>query len=44
LYRRLLARDPDAAELELARSFLAHGTLAGYAQVLLSTNEVILWP
>jgi hypothetical protein len=44
LYRRLLARDPDAAEQELARSFLVSGTLAGYAQVLLSTNEEILWP
>jgi hypothetical protein len=39
LYRRLLSRDPDAAEMALAG-----GTLEQYAQVLLSTNEEILWP
>ncbi len=44
LYRRLLSRDPSAAELDLALSFLAKGTLEQYAQVLLSTNEEILWP
>lgn len=44
LYRRVLSRDPDAAELELAARFLANGTLDQYAQVLLSTNEEILWP
>jgi hypothetical protein len=44
LYRRVLSRDPDAAELGLAARFLEKGTLAEYAQVLLSTNEEILWP
>jgi hypothetical protein len=44
LYRRLLSRDPDAAEMALAGRFLAGGTLEQYAQVLLSTNEEILWP
>jgi hypothetical protein len=44
LYRRLLARDPSPEELTLATRFLAQGTLEEYAQVLLSTNEEILWP
>lgn len=44
LYRRLLSREPSAKELDLGLSFLARGTLEQYAQVLLSTNEVILWP
>jgi len=44
LYRRLLGRDPNPAELDLARRFLAKGTLTEYAHVLLSTNEEILWP
>ncbi len=44
LYRRLLSRDPSPQELDLALSFLANGTLEQYAQVLLATNEEILWP
>lgn len=44
LYRRLLSREPNARELELALSFLAKGTPEQFAQVLLSTNEEILWP
>jgi len=44
LYRRLLSRDPSPQELDLALTFLAKGTLEQYAQVLLSTNEEILWP
>jgi len=44
LFRRILARDPDADEMDLAKSYLAQGTLAQYAQVLLSTNEEIFWP
>ena len=44
LYRRLLSRDPSPKELDLALTFLAKGTLEQYAQVLLSTNEEILWP
>jgi hypothetical protein len=32
LYRRLLSRDPDAAEMALAGRFLAGGTLEQYAQ------------
>jgi hypothetical protein len=44
LYRRILARDPDAEEADLALSYIANGSLAQYAQVLLSTNEEIFWP
>ncbi|MCX6595947.1 MAG: PSD1 and planctomycete cytochrome C domain-containing protein [Acidobacteria bacterium] len=44
LYRRLLSRDPSPKELDMALSFLAGATLEQLAQVLLSTNEVILWP
>jgi hypothetical protein len=44
LYRRVLARDPDAQEMDLAMSYLPRGTLAQYAQVLLFTNEEIFWP
>src|SRR5580704_7418742 len=39
LYRRVLARDPSAKELELAAAYLKNGSLDQYAQVLLSTNE-----
>ncbi len=44
LYRRILARDPDAEERDLAMSYLSRGTLTQYAQALLSTNEEIFWP
>ena len=44
LYRRVLARDPSPKELDLAASYLTAGTLAQYAQALLSTNEEIFWP
>jgi hypothetical protein len=44
MYRRLLGRDPDASELQLANEFLANATLEQYAQALLATNEVIFWP
>jgi len=44
LYRRVVARDPDAKELDLAMSYLNGSTLAQYAQALLSSNEVIFWP
>ena len=41
LYRRILARDPTAAEMKSALEYLQTGTLQRYAQVLLSTNEEI---
>jgi len=44
LYRRVLSREPTPKELDLALSFLSKGTVDQYAQVLLSTNEEILWP
>ena len=44
LYRRILARDPNAAELKSALEYLQKGTLARYAQILLSTNEEIFLP
>jgi hypothetical protein len=44
LYRRVLSREPGPKELDLALSFLGKGTVDQYAQVLLSTNEEILWP
>jgi hypothetical protein len=44
LYRKILSRDPSAAELSRAVNYLAKGTLADYAQILLSLNEVIFWP
>ncbi len=44
LYRRILARDPTAAEVKSALSYLQKGTLQRYAQVLLSTHEEIFLP
>jgi hypothetical protein len=44
LYRRTLARDPDAGELDLALSYLRESSLAQVAQALLATNEFIFWP
>jgi cytochrome c553 len=45
LYRRVFARDATPEEMELGIAYLgAQGTPAGYAQALLSTNEVIFWP
>ncbi len=44
LYRRILSRDPSAAELDRAVGYLAKATVAEYAQILLSLSEVIFWP
>jgi hypothetical protein len=44
LYRQILARNPTAAELKSALAYLEKGTLARYAQILLSTNEEIFLP
>ena len=44
LYRRVLARDPTAAEMKNALEYLRKGTLQRYAQVLLATNEEIFLP
>ncbi len=44
MYRRLLGREPDDSELQLAERYLEKSTPAQYAQALLATNEVIFWP
>jgi hypothetical protein len=44
LYRRILARDPSAAELKSGLAYLHKGTLQRYAHILLSTNEEIFLP
>src|SRR5688572_31279854 len=44
LYRRILARDPNVAEMKSAMEYLRKGTLDRYAQVLLATNEEIFVP
>jgi hypothetical protein len=52
LYRKILSRDPNAHEMDLAVAFLDHPAdpevkqplLEQYAQILLSTNEEIFWP
>jgi Protein of unknown function (DUF1553)/Protein of unknown function (DUF1549)/Planctomycete cytochrome C len=44
LYRKILSRNPSSKELDLAISYLNHGTMEQYAQILLSTNEEIFWP
>jgi hypothetical protein len=43
LYRKVLARDPNPREMDLAQGYLAQGTIEQYAQVLLSSNEEIFW-
>ena len=43
LYRKVLARDPSAKELDMARTYLADGTVEQYAQILLASNEEIFW-
>jgi hypothetical protein len=44
LYRKVLARDPRPGEVDVAMSYLAQGTLAQWAQILLATSEEIFWP
>ena len=44
LFRRILGRNPSATELDLALGYLDGGSIEQYAQVLLSSNEVIFWP
>ena len=44
LYRRVLARDPDADEIDRSLTYLRQSSLARLAQALLATNEFIFWP
>ena len=44
-YRKVFGRDPGPSEVKLGADYLAGGgTLAQYAQALLSSNEVQFWP
>jgi hypothetical protein len=44
LYRQVLSRNPTPAETAAALAYLQKGSMARYAQVLLSTNEEIFLP
>jgi len=44
LYRKILLRDPSAAESNVALNYLSGATLEQFAQVLLATNEEVFWP
>jgi Protein of unknown function (DUF1553)/Protein of unknown function (DUF1549)/Planctomycete cytochrome C len=44
LYRKILLRDPSAAESKVALRYLNGATLEQFAQVLLATNEDVFWP
>jgi cytochrome c553 len=44
LYRSILRREADGAEIDLALSYLDKGDWAGYAQALLGSSEFIFWP
>ncbi len=44
LYRKILSRDPSAAEIKVALSYLNSATIEQFAQVLLATNEEVFWP
>ncbi len=44
LYRKALARNPTAAEIDSALTYTAKASLPRFAQTLLATNEEIFWP
>ena len=44
LYRKILLRDPSAAESKVALRYLTSATIEQFAQVLLATNEEVFWP
>ncbi len=44
LYRKILLRDPSAAETKAALRYLNAATIEQFAQVLLATNEEVFWP
>ncbi len=44
LYRKILLRDPNAAESNVALRYLDSATIEQFAQVLLATNEEVFWP
>ncbi len=44
LYTTILGREADAAEIDLALSYLDKADWASYTQALLGSNEFIFWP
>ncbi len=44
LYRKVLARNPNAEESKVALTYLNAATIEQFAQVLLATNEAVFWP
>ena len=44
LYRKILSRDPSAAENKFALNYLSNASVEQFAQVLLATNEDVFWP
>ena len=44
LYRKVLARNPNAEETKVALKFVNAATIEQFAQVLLATNEEVFWP
>ena len=44
LYRKVLSRDPSAAESKAALGYLNIATVEQFAQALLATNEEMFWP
>ncbi len=44
LYRKVLARNPNAEESKAALTYLSAATIEQFAQVLLATNEEVFWP
>jgi hypothetical protein len=44
LYRKVLARNPNAEESKAALSYLNRASIEQFAQVLLATNEEVFWP
>ena len=44
LYRTILTREADPAEIDLALTYLEKADWAEYAQALLGSNEFIFWP
>ena len=44
MIRKVMLREPEGRELELAAQYLTNGTLLDFAHALLCTNELIFLP
>ncbi len=44
LYRKILSREPSAADNKFALNYLSNASVEQFAQVLLATNEDVFWP